>query len=111
MDNKIQKAIETQKSIYKALCRSMAYSNSVGTICIPVDRIEDIKTAISAMQELQRYRQIGMPEECREARRKQEPKKYKLINLVRCCPECDSPIKACYDFCKTCGQAIDWSRK
>lgn len=54
---------------------------------------------------------LGTPEECQEARRKQEPKKYKLINSVRCCPECDSPIKVCYYFCKTCGQAIDWSGK
>lgn len=111
MNDNMQKAIETQKSICKALCRSMAYSDSVGTICIPVERIGDIKMAISAMQELQQYRQIGTPKECREARRKQEPKKYKLINSVRCCPECDSPIKVCYDFCKTCGQAIDWSGK
>lgn len=85
--NDIQKAIETQKNIYDALCRSLTYSDSVATVCIPVYRMEEIKTAISAMQELQQYRQIGTPEECREARRKQEPKEYKLINSVRCCPE------------------------
>lgn len=32
--------------------------------------IEPLKTAISAMQELQQYRQIGTLEECREAREK-----------------------------------------
>lgn len=38
---------------------------------------------------------------------RQKPKKYKVINMVRCCSECDSQIKVCYRFCPYCGQAID----
>lgn len=69
----------------------------------------DMDKIVGQLEELQRYRQIGTVKQCREARQKQEPKKYKLINSVRCCPECDSPIKACYDFCKTCGQALKFT--
>ncbi len=40
----------------------------------------------------------------------QKPKKCQVINMVRCCSECDSQIKVCYKFCPYCGQAIDWSK-
>lgn len=73
MDNKIQKAIETQKSICKALNRSLISSESAGLVFIPVDWMEDIKAAILAMQELQQYRQIGTPKECREAMAYRKP--------------------------------------
>lgn len=55
--NDIQRAIETQKSICDALDRSLISSDSAGLVYIPVDRMDDIKTAISAMQELQQYRE------------------------------------------------------
>lgn len=75
MDDNIQKAIETQKSIYEALNRSLISSESAGLVFIPVDWMEDIKAAISAMQELQQYRQIGTPVECQKAIEKQIPTK------------------------------------
>lgn len=63
--------------------------------------------------------EVPICDECRKAedlsekmieyKERQKPKKYKVINMVRCCSECDSQIKACYEFCPSCGQAIDWA--
>lgn len=55
--NDIQRAIEIQKRIYDALDRSLINSESAGLVFIPVDGMDDIKTALSAMQELQQYRE------------------------------------------------------
>ncbi len=64
--------------------------------------------------------EVPICDECRKAedlsekmieyKERQKPKKYKVINMVRCCSECDSQIKVCYKFCPYCGQAIDWSK-
>lgn len=68
--------------------------------------------AIKALEEIQQYRAIGTAEECREAVEKQKPKRRELINSgISVCPECGAKVKRCYDFCKDCGQAIDWSEE
>ena len=79
-----------------------------------------IEEAISALKEIQQYREIGTVEECREAVEKQKPKKcveescpdhthYK-------CPSCgkiqktkygDSEFGCILNYCSNCGQAID----
>ena len=69
--------------------------------------------AISAIKEVQQYREIGTVEECREAVEKQKPKKphrnYKKFSGLWC--KCGWYLgqKQCLDikYCPNCGQAID----
>lgn len=66
------------------------------------------RTAISAIQELQQYRQIGTVEECREARQKQEPKMVIKGEIYsQACPICGYPVK--WKFCPNCGQALKFA--
>ena len=77
---------------------------------------EAARTAISALKEVQQYREIGTVEECREAREKQEPKKPEAsdgdFDYYKC-PVCGEYIWATdnindHNYCLNCGQAIDW---
>ena len=83
---------------------------------------------ISALKEIQQYREIGTVEECREAREKQMPKAPKdslkidpVIDengayvdadttVYLLCPNCGEMVGIednCDRFCHECGQAID----
>ena len=110
----------------------------LGRGCKPHYSDEEIEkafdTAISALLEIRRYREIGSVEECRKAVEKQKPKKPKEILRHRGgfemhhCPNCDTDyqvdrrykIKDGYcpacgklldsafrNYCANCGQAID----
>ena len=83
---------------------------------------EGIDVAIKALEEVQQYRAIGTPEECRAAMEKQTAKRpdyegdgYSDGHLVYdtwICPCCGKHYEVDYDdydFCPTCGQCIDWS--
>lgn len=71
-----------------------------------------ILMAAQALEEIQKYREIGTIEECRELKERNTPKKTKLISgLSSICPECGAPAFRNYDYCKRCGQAIDWSKE
>lgn len=87
-----------------------------------------LKTAISAMQELQQYKQLGTLEEVREAVEKQKPKTttydgdgYADGTFVWdewICPRCGTRYDFeydDYDYCPNCGQKIDlhadWSEE
>ena len=69
--------------------------------------------AVNAIREVQKYREIGTVEECREAREKQIPKKphknYEKFSGLWC--KCGWYLgkKTCLDikYCPNCGQAID----
>lgn len=82
--------------------------------------------AISAIKEVQQYREIGTVEECRKAVEKQKAKKriYPKTALERYyhapeCPNCKRELKpqicgytlsqaiGIYSYCPWCGQAID----
>lgn len=88
------------------------------------DYIEEIKSVIKALTELQQYHAIGTPEECRTAREKQMPKKPIMKQLFKymeerylCCPTCGGILtdripgdnKTFYFHCMNCGQKLDWS--
>ena len=77
--------------------------------------------AISALKEIQQYREIGTVEECREAKEKQIPKvpdyegdgydnKGELIYDTWICPNCGKNYEVDYDdykHCPECGQRLD----
>ena len=74
---------------------------------------ESLEMAITALKEVQQYREIGTVEECQEAVEKQKPKKphrnYKKFSGLWC--KCGWYLgqKQCLDikYCPNCGQAID----
>lgn len=76
-----------------------------------------LDTAISAMQELQEYKQLGTLEEVREAVEKQRAKKpknvetegYRYTDTYRC-PTCGGNFSGTgiADYCYHCGQRLNW---
>ena len=80
----------------------------------------DILTKINkVLEEVQQYRAIGTPEECRSAVEKQIPKKPvemkptdKLLNGYFACPMCGGWVgmdEYSNEYCGCCGQKLDWS--
>ena len=90
--------------------------------------VEALGIAISTLEEVQQYREIGTVEECREAREKQKAKKLDIYTDTRnmvdlhgnvyleeanvyLCPTCGSFIgyvgNNIFHYCPVCGQAID----
>lgn len=67
--------------------------------------------AISALKEIQQYREIGTVDECREAREKQTPNKPKdglYGHGYFACGSCKNPLDGDESYCPQCGQAIRW---
>lgn len=81
---------------------------------IPQKRAEMIDFAISALKEIQQYREIGTVEECREAVEKQNQKPLDFYGDSEdgklLCPSCGNDLwelKECgFNNCPYCGQAI-----
>ena len=78
-------------------------------------RKEKAETIIKGFEELEQYRAIGTPDECRAAVEKQKerkPIKYdKMALWAYACPKCGEPlIKTNYEYkyCDMCGQKLDW---
>ena len=66
---------------------------------------EEMDIAIKALEEIQQYRAIGTPEECREAVEKMKPKKTAIEAIkVHICPVCG--FGGIYDYCGNCGQRM-----
>lgn len=77
------------------------------------DKCIALKMAISALKEIQKYKEIGTVEECREATERQRAKKYKKIQPCKSvnyyqCPCCNGLLHMNENFCGECGQAISW---
>lgn len=107
-------AIEVLKDFDKQVTAKAdgAYQSTVGKMACD--------TAIKALEEVQKYQQIGTPEECRAAREKQMPKRP--IGLDMCtCPSCYTQNEiwkkrrniAPNDivYCWHCGQAVEILRE
>ena len=82
------------------------------------------KMALQALEEVQQYREIGTPEECRAWKEKQNAKKiisfdYNNGTVNYGCPVCKRKIISKIDgkwcggtfneYCDRCGQKLDWS--
>ena len=77
-----------------------------------------LSMAITALKEIQQYREIGTVEECREAVERQNPKRlipvesgmFYDLGFRYKCPNCGIGIKVNniyhYDVCKICGQKV-----
>ena len=90
---------------------------------IPQKRADALDVAIQALKEVQQYRTIGKPEECRAAVEKQKAKKPIPIDYEKYmdtvinaqflrgaywCPNCRRVVKS-GTHCNDCGQKLDWS--
>lgn len=71
---------------------------------------EDFNMAIKALEEVEQYRAIGTPEECKAAVEKHIPKKIiKYADGTEHCPTCDCDNSCIgYGVCIDCGQKLDW---
>ena len=103
--------IQVEHSIAEEEC--CEYDNSEKELQKDEKFLYAFDMAISALKEIQQYREIGTVEECREAVEKQKPKKphrnYKKFSGLWC--KCGWYLgqKQCLDikYCPNCGQAID----
>lgn len=95
---------------------------SAGSKCVS-DTAEAQDMAINALEEVEQYRAIGTPEECRAAVEKQKAKKPIPIDYEKYmdtvinaqflrdaywCPNCRHIVKS-GTHCNHCGQKLDWS--
>ena len=97
------------------VCEECPVYRESGIVCKEIAR-----TVITALKEIQRYREIGTVEECREAVEKQNPKKIIIRNWrPTFCPTCGHELSTSlgdgyYKYptflkrCPNCGQAIQW---
>lgn len=86
---------------------------------IPKQLLKSLKLACFTLKEVQRYRAVGTPEECRAAVERQIPKKPvemkptdKLLNGYFACPMCGGWVgmdEYSNEYCGCCGQKINWS--
>ena len=87
------------------------------------ETIGSLQYCITALREIQQYREIGTVEECRKAVEKQKPKKPIPINYKEYidkisnaefledafwCPSCKTYLRS-GKYCNGCGQKLDWN--
>lgn len=97
-------------------------NNGLNEAFVNADELsEALQMAIQALEEVQKYREIGSMEECRAAREKQIPKRAYYISPVDDngnanleCPECHATTDYAVNvikrgYCWKCGQLLDWS--
>ena len=113
------KGMQNQKVDYAELVCAPAFAYGYEYV-YPEPEDYAIEDAISALKEIQQYREIGTIEECREARKKQIPEepyyegdgfddKGELIYDTWICPNCGEKYEVGYDdykYCPKCGQSI-----
>lgn len=74
------------------------------------EHIASVEAAIQALEEVQQYREIGTVEECWTAMEKQKEKKPLIYQKRKYCVVCGEDVGRYYgNFCRHCGQHIDWS--
>ena len=73
-----------------------------------------LSAAISAMQELQEYKQLGTLEKVSDAVEKQKKERpQKVLGIFGGeeyeCRECGNTVEYMDEYCKWCGQKLNWS--
>ncbi len=74
--------------------------------------LEGIKIAIQALEEVQKYRAIGTPEECRAAMERNNEKTRIIDGVTECCGYdfgTDAFQRKLSKFCPVCGRKIERS--
>lgn len=108
----------TESEAIKILKKDSCYECSQGTDsplnCEYVEcRVaKATRVAIKALEEVQKYRAIGTPEECRAAMEKQAENKVLHNEKAKryFCPTCERKCNYMYSlYCSGCGQKLDWS--
>ena len=107
----------TEQEAIKEVKRWTNILMSAGSKCVS-ETAEAQDMAIKALEEVQQYRAIGTPDECRASVEKQIPKKPniegdgQLVYDTWICPCCEKRYEIDYDnydYCPNCGQHIDRS--
>lgn len=110
----------TENEAIERIIRSACSSGKCYDACLYGEGNCEYDAAIIALKEVQRYREIGTVEECREAVTKQKAKKCVEEScpdhMHYKCPSCGKVQKTKYgnsefgcilNYCSNCGQAID----
>ena len=108
--------IEVLKNNYPKTCKMVNGRYQGGFDDTECDFGQALTSAISALKEIQQYREIGTVEECREAVEKQKAKNpVKDKYHHNCCPNCGWIVSGEGGYgeefcphCENCGQAIRW---
>lgn len=112
----------TENEAIERIIGSACSSGKCYDACLYGEGNCEYDAAIIALKEVQRYREIGTVEECREAVKKQKPKEPTVLKQQHSdsynCPKCGrNLILKCgtdwfggqhYKSCPNCGQAIQW---
>ena len=114
-----QEAIAIIKKNYPKCCKMVNGRYEGGFDDTDCELGQAFNIAIKALEEVQQYRAIGTPEECRAAVEKQTAKKIEIFNGQASCPNCKylfgemdiiKNLRAWnMPHCKDCGQKLDWS--
>lgn len=120
-----QEAIAIIKKNYPKCCKMVNGRYEGGFDDTDCELGQAFNIAIKALEEVQQYREIGTPEECRAAAVKQTAKKpifnhnlSDTLSVFHC--ECGNTIKVSHDtgimdnnnapnYCSKCGCKLDWS--
>lgn len=114
----------TENEAIKELETSIDLAKMCIQNCERKREIQGYEMAIKALEEIQKYREIGTVEECRAWKEKQNAKKiisfdYNNGTVNYGCPVCKRKIISKIDgkwcggtfneYCDRCGQKLDWS--
>lgn len=83
------------------------FANRSTQICVNCDHKDEYIEELEA--EVEEYRTIGTPEECREAVEKQTAKRPRIMGNAMICPSCSRCFKSDNSaYCPSCGQKLKW---